>query len=181
MLHSAIIFAATAHNTQLRKGTNLPYIIHPMEVLQILSTVTSNEEILVAGVLHDVLEDTEVSFSELSHTFGSKVAFLVEACSNTHQGNWHQRKASNIIKMQNTNSEIAIILCADKISNLRSIVFDFNAFGDLIWNRFSARKEDIIWYYNMLGKAIENRRELPLNFRDEYTTLLSTLNRIASN
>lgn len=175
MFHTAVIFAATAHVEQLRKGTSLPYIIHPMEVAQILSGIDTSEEVLIAGVLHDVLEDTDVSYSDIQNAFGDKIAMIVESCSNSHTASWKERKLRTINKIATTGVNVALVLSADKLSNLRSIVYDLSVSGEIVWQRFSATKDDVIWYYTELGKAISQRNEIPVKIKAEYAELVKKL------
>jgi len=179
MIHSSIIFAAEAHQGQHRKGTQLPYIIHPMEVAQILSYVHAPQETIAAGILHDTLEDTTVTYQELVNHFGDSIASLVLECTNTTSGPWQVRKQYTVMKLGTTqNQNVAFILCADKISNLRSIVYDIKAVKQEIWKRFSAPPKDVLWYYEQLGKAIASRSDLPACFVREYNALYQSLQEI---
>ena len=99
MIHTGIIFATEAHGKQLRKGTQLPYIIHPLEVAQILSYIHAPQEVIVAGILHDTLEDTLVTYQELVDHFGKNIASLVFECSNKCDGPWRTRKQYTITKL----------------------------------------------------------------------------------
>ena len=85
MIFEAIRFAAEAHSGQYRKGTNIPYISHLINVMKILCENNCKEEIIVAGVLHDVLEDTPVKVEELEANFGTEVAFLVIGATETEK------------------------------------------------------------------------------------------------
>lgn len=179
MIHASIMFAAAAHNKQFRKGTELPYIIHPLEVAQILSYIHASQEVIVAGILHDTLEDTQVTYQDLIHHFGETIASLVFECSNTCNGSWRTRKQHTITKLEATkNQNVALVLCADKLSNLRSIVHDVSTIGSDTWARFSAPREDVLWYYGQLGKVIAHRHELPPDFTKEYITLYRELQNI---
>lgn len=179
MLHKSIIFAAEAHNGQLRKGTQLPYIIHPMEVAQILSYIHAPEEVIIAGILHDVLEDTAVTYQGLADQFGDEVAVLVSECSNISCEPWRARKQHTVTKLQTTkNQNAALVFCADKISNLRSIVHDIKVVKQDVFGRFSAPKEDVLWYYEQLGKAITDKPGLPTCLVQEYAALLRNLQEI---
>ena len=181
MIHTSIIFATEAHGKQLRKGTQLPYIIHPLEVAQILSYIHSPQEVIVAGILHDTLEDTLVTYQELVDHFGKNIASLVFECSNKCDGPWRTRKQYTITKLETTqNQKVALILCADKISNLRSITYDVSTTGPDVWKRFSAPKEDVLWYYEQLGKVIARRHDLPPDFIQEYTALYQKLQNITN-
>ena len=179
MIHSSIIFATEAHNGQLRKGTQLPYIILPMEVAQILSYINASQEAIIAGILHDTLEDTNVTYQELSFRFGDAVASIVRECSNTYSGSWRVRKQHTVTKLATTQSQdIALVLCADKISNLRSIVYDFKVVGEAVWRRFSAPKEDVLWYYGQLEKVITDNPKFPVYLVKEYTSLYQNLQEV---
>ena len=176
LIHSAIIFATKAHNGQKRKGTDLPYIIHPLEVIQILSSVSASEDVLIAGVLHDVLEDTKITYDTLVKTFGKDIAQIVKECTASKTSTWIIQKEKTIDKLRNTSTNTAMVLCADKLSNLRSIIYDLSQESENFWNRFSERKEKVIWYYNELGIAISQRCDLPICLKQEYKGLLNKLN-----
>ena len=179
MIHDSIIFAAEAHNGQFRKGTKLPYIIHPMEVAQILSSVQASQEVVAAGILHDTLEDTKVSYHDLTCRFGNVVASLVLECSNLCDGSWRARKQHTVTTLARTQDEnVALILCADKLSNLRSIIYDAEIDKNSIWERFSAPKEDVLWYYAQLERAVINKPALPPLLVREYVALHQKLQKI---
>ena len=91
-LHKAIAFASVAHAGQYRKGTNIPYIVHPFEVAQILSEAGAEEDIICAGLLHDIIEDTSYTATDLEKEFGKRVSELVLACTQECEGCWEQRK-----------------------------------------------------------------------------------------
>lgn len=176
MIHSAIMFAATAHNGQVRKGTPLPYIIHPLEVAQILSKISVSEDIIVAGILHDVLEDTNVSLDDLRATFGHGISITVQNCSFSGDTSWKNRRQCIIQRLSSTKDiNVVLVLCADKISNLRSIIFDLKSEGETLWNKFSVPKEDILWYYDQLGEIVASRSDIPWALKSEYSTLLNIL------
>lgn len=77
LVTQAVIFAAQAHDGAARKGSEIPYIVHPMEVVAIASTMTDDPQVLAAAALHDVMEDCGVTFDALSEQFGVRVAGLV--------------------------------------------------------------------------------------------------------
>lgn len=176
MVHRAIIFSANAHLGQLRKGTNLPYILHPLEVAQILSSIGASDITLVTGLLHDVLEDTLTPLKRIQDEFGECVARNVVYCTNYVTGSWRIRKASVIKKIRDSDhAELANVLCADKLSNLRSICFDYSSLGESAWTRFSAPKKDVLWYYQALGEAIEGNAHVSTTLKAEYSQLIRDL------
>ncbi|MBR2627062.1 MAG: bifunctional (p)ppGpp synthetase/guanosine-3',5'-bis(diphosphate) 3'-pyrophosphohydrolase, partial [Peptococcaceae bacterium] len=147
-LNQAIIFATERHAGQLRKGTALPYILHPLETLQILSEMQADMDLQIAGVLHDVLEDTNTTLEELITLFGEDVASLVNHHSEDKSRSWAERKTTAVLAAKQADERIKMLILADKLSNLRAISRDYAALGDTLWERFNAPKEKQAWYYN---------------------------------
>ncbi|MDD6646326.1 MAG: HD domain-containing protein [Firmicutes bacterium] len=176
-LHEAIRFAEEKHRAQKRKGTDIAYIIHPMEVLQILMGERCSIEVAIAGILHDVLEDTDADADEIRARFGEYVLSLVQA--HTEKKNeegqkrpWRIRKEEDLERMRASGFEVKQIVMADSISNLRSMVYDYRAVGDELWERFNASRDDIAWYYNEKIDAFEEL-QYNENTRDDYWELNS--------
>ena len=147
LLHKAIEFAALKHRNQKRKGSDTPYIVHPVEVMLFLKEIGCSAETVAAGILHDTLEDTETTLEELKENFGETVAALVAAESEDKSKSWQERKQSTIDKIKSADSDTIAICLADKLSNLQSMVYDIDIVGDKLWSRFNADKEHIKWYY----------------------------------
>ena len=125
LTRAARAFAAKAHEGQVRKYTGEPYIVHPVEVMEIVSTVTDDEEMLVAALLHDVVEDTAVTVEDLRAQFGDRVATLVDELtdkSRPEDGNRKARKAIDRAALAEASAAAQTIKLADMISNTRSIV-----------------------------------------------------------
>ena len=121
LIHDAIIFATLKHAGQLRKGTGVPYITHPMEVMQILSENGSCENVIVAGILHDTLEDTNTTPAEILEHFGEAILKIVSAESEDKSKTWKERKQTTINNLDNASLEEKSVCLADKLSNLRSM------------------------------------------------------------
>lgn len=156
MLHEAILFSANAHAGQKRKGTDIPYITHPFEVAQILTEAGCGEPLIVAGLLHDTLEDTHVTAGEIESRFGPEVLALVQSDSEDKSLSWEERKEHTIRYLRKSASREELLLaCADKLSNLRSIKADYQTDGDRIWARFNRGKEQQSWYYSSLVDTFE--------------------------
>ncbi len=147
ILHKAIEFAAVKHRNQKRKGSDTPYIVHPVEVMLFLTECGCSTETVVAGVLHDTLEDTETTLEELKENFGGKIAALVASESEDKSKSWQERKQTTIVSLKTASEETKMICLADKLSNLQSMVYDYATVGDNLWSRFNADKEHIEWYY----------------------------------
>lgn len=146
-IHNAIIFAAQMHKNQIRKGTDLPYIIHPMEVMQILTENGCSEDLIIAGILHDVLEDTAATPEIIENLFGSKVLSLVTSETQNINKPWKERRQEALLKIAQEDKDAQLVFCADKLSNIKSIYADKLAIGDEVFKRFSAPISDIKWYY----------------------------------
>lgn len=151
----AVIFAAEAHDGQVRKGTGIPYIVHPAEAAAIAAGLTEDPRVIAAAVLHDTAEDAGVTREQLMDKFGSRVAELVAAESeDKREGvdprlSWKIRKQETIDHLEHTNDrDVKILALADKLSNLRSIERDYLAEGDRLWDRFNQKDtKEIGWYY----------------------------------
>jgi (p)ppGpp synthase/HD superfamily hydrolase len=166
MIFEAIKLVAEAHQGQYRKGTNIPYISHLMDVMKILCESGCNEEVISAGILHDTVEDTSVTHKQLEQIFGEKVASIVKGASEPEdmrevkntKNNWRDRKQHTIDFITNKASyEQLLVSCADKLDNITAIKQDFDHMGDQVWERFNAPKPDQEWYYRSIAKAFEKR------------------------
>ena len=153
-IDEAIIFAVKRHAGGLRKGTTLPYILHPLEVLQILSNMNADTDLQIAGLLHDTIEDTDTTAQEIAALFGEDVAALVSHHSEDKEKSWLARKTAALAALQSANERQQMLALADKLSNLRSIARDYAALGDALWQRFHAPKEKQAWYYNGILDAL---------------------------
>lgn len=148
-LTQAVIFAAQRHAGQLRKGTQSPYIVHPLEVMSILLAMGADTELLIAGVLHDTVEDTDTTVEEIEKLFGSRVARLVAGHSDDKSLSWEERKAAAVEHLRHGDRDMKMMVMADKVSNLRSMYRDYHSgAGEGLWERFYASKEQISRYYS---------------------------------
>ena len=161
-IHKAIEFAVIKHINQKRKGTDIPYIVHPMEVMQILSENGCKEDVVIAGLLHDTVEDTDTSIEEIQIHFGDKVAQFVAFESEDKSKMWEQRKQATIDRLSDCNFDLAICCLADKLSNIRAIYKDYNSIGDNLWYRFNKAKDQICWYYKSIAQATKRFQDHPI-------------------
>ena len=141
LIHEAIEFAAVKHRNQVRKGTNTPYIVHPMEVMYILAGNGCDETVIAAGLLHDTVEDAGATLKEIEEKFGKEVADIVAAESEDKSKIWQERKQTTIDRLPNESFEAQLVCCADKLANVRSMYYDFQKIGEKLWERFNAPKE----------------------------------------
>lgn len=158
MLFEAIEFATKAHSGQYRKTIKVPYIIHPLGVVKILIDYGCREEVVVAGVLHDTVEDTAVNLEEIHSNFGKSVAELVAAVSEPPKSvPWEERKQHTIDLMRSAPIDVLLITCADKLDNLRSIREDYTKLGESIWTCFSRPEEKQRWFFQSLEEIFKER------------------------
>ena len=157
MFDKALDFCVEAHEGQFRKGTRRPYIVHPIEVADIVTYITQDEEILCAALLHDTIEDCEgITKEVIEEEFGKRVADIVASESEDKSKTWFERKTHTIERLKSEPWEVQIIALADKLSNLRSIDRDYILSGEEVWNRFRMKDKNIIgWYYKEIKKSLE--------------------------
>ena len=157
MIDDAIEFATKAHEGQFRKGTRRPYIVHPIEVADIVSAMTNDEEVICAAVLHDTIEDCRgITKDVLKLRFGSRVADIVVQESEDKSRTWEERKGATINRLKDAPVEVQMIGLADKLSNMRDIDRDYPGAGDALWSRFRMQsKEALAWYYKSIRDVLE--------------------------
>ena len=157
MIDDAMEFATKAHEGQFRKGTRRPYIVHPIEVADIVSTMTKDEEVICAAVLHDTLEDCrDITFDILKLRFGTRVAEMVAQESEDKSLSWEERKGATIQRLGKASVEVQMIGLADKLSNMRDIDRDYPVVGDELWMRFRMQsKSALAWYYKGVRDALK--------------------------
>ena len=157
LLDRAIIFAVRAHAGTERRGKGFPYIVHPMEAMEIVSTMTADQELLAAAALHDTVEDTAVTVDELRAEFGDRVADIVAAESDQpgEDLDWHTRKQMALDRLRGASLDVKMVALGDKLSNMRAIARDYAAKGDAFWSIFHASDPaEHAWRYRALADAL---------------------------
>ena len=161
LLDRAIIFAVQAHHNTERRGKGFPYIVHPMEAVEIVATITPDQELLAAAALHDTIEDTDVTVEDIRREFGDRIADLVHAESDqftegvSEEDSWHDRKQAAIDRLRNASHDAKIVAMGDKLSNMRAIWRDYQVKGDEIWNIFHVKdKASHEWHYRGLADSL---------------------------
>lgn len=167
LLDRAIIFAVKAHHNTERRGKGFPYIVHPLEAVEIVATITPDQELLAAAVLHDTIEDTDVTVEDLRREFGDRIAELVHAESDQLNGQlfdaetgdeastWHARKQAAIDRLAAASHDAKIVAMGDKLSNMRAIARDFAVKGDELWSIFHVKdKASHEWHYRGLAASL---------------------------
>lgn len=153
----AIEFATKAHSGQFRKGTNVPYILHPLGVGKILIEYNCPEEVVIAGILHDTIEDTSVTLKDIGMLFGKDVQRIVKGATEPDRTDtWENRKRHTIEYLKTAPIDILFVSCADKLNNIRAIKEDYAKIGDKLWTRFNRPKKEQKWYYQSLASSFLN-------------------------
>ncbi len=166
LLDRAIIFAVRAHAGTERRGKGFPYIVHPMEAVEIVATMTPDQELLAAAALHDTVEDTDVTVDQLRAEFGDRIASLVAAESDafvegvSEEDSWHARKQAAIDRLAKAPHDAKMVALGDKLSNMRAIARDYAVQGDALWNLFHAKDpKDHAWHYRGLADSLRELQD----------------------
>lgn len=178
LLDRAIVFAVRAHAGTERRGKGFPYIVHPMEAVEIVATMTPDQELLAAAALHDTVEDTDTTVEQIREEFGDRIASLVASESDIvleglpAEDSWHARKQAAIDRLARASHDAKIVALGDKLSNMRAIARDYAQQGDALWNLFHAKDpKDHEWHYRGLADAL---RELEDTFAyQEFVKLIN--------
>jgi (p)ppGpp synthase/HD superfamily hydrolase len=163
LVEKALQEASKAHLGQVRKHTDIPYITHPVAVGMMLQKAGYSEEVIAAGILHDTVEDTDFTLEDIKHEFGTKIAEIVEGCSEPDKSlSWEERKAHTIEFLKTASADIRAVACADKLHNLRSIWNDYDKIGEAVWERFNRGREQQEWYYRNIMESLSCQSAFPL-------------------
>ncbi len=161
LLDRAIEMAVRAHAGTERRGKGYPYIVHPMEAMAIVSTMTADQELLAAAALHDVVEDTDYTVDDIRAEFGDRIATLVESESDSltpgipEEETWHERKRAAIERLAKASRDAKMVALGDKLSNMRAIARDYAVKGDELWNLFHVKeRRDHEWHYRSLADSL---------------------------
>ena len=163
LLDKALKFAVDAHAGTERRGKGFPYIVHPMEAVSIVATITADQELLAAAALHDVVEDTAFTEEDIRKEFGERIAGLVAAESDiviegkSDEESWHERKQAAIDRLAACSNDAKIVAIGDKLSNMRAIARDYFIEGDSFWNKFHVKDpKDHEWHYRGLVSSLSD-------------------------
>jgi (p)ppGpp synthase/HD superfamily hydrolase len=167
-LEQAMQTATVAHRNQVRKGSEIPYIVHPMAVMCIASTATEDEDVLVASLFHDIFEDVPEAYprERMVKEFGKRVVSIVDGVTkdDTIKG-WKPRADAYLHHLEHEASDESVIVsAADKAHNLLSILFDYKTLGNELWSRFKVGKDEQLWWYeSILGVTSRRLPDMPIN------------------
>jgi GTP pyrophosphokinase len=156
-LHAALDYVAEHHNGQLRKGTGIPYLAHLMGVCALVLEYGGDEDQAIAGLLHDVIEDCgEEHRAAVRRLFGDRVADIVEGCTDGvpdaagQKPPWKQRKEAYLHHLRDAARDTLLVSACDKLYNARAIAGDVRSIGRAVFDRFSAKRDETLWYYGAL-------------------------------
>jgi (p)ppGpp synthase/HD superfamily hydrolase len=155
MIDLAIEVAVRAHQNQVRKGTDIPYITHPLAVGIILAKAGCSDDVIISGILHDTVEDKAVTLDTIHEKFGEKIASIVEGCSEPDKSlPWEERKARTLKFLKAAPLAVRLVACADKLHNIRTIAVEHEKIGDQVWERFRRGRSDQEGYYRGLVESL---------------------------
>ena len=159
----AIDIAVNYHKNDTRKGTKIPYLVHLFNVSKILAEIGAEDEVIAAGLLHDIVEDTTVTIGQIKTEFGKRVADIVASCTEKYKleksdfnaaETWQERKEHTVNEIvPHATADQLLVILADKLDNIRSIQMDYEKLKDKLWERFNAGKYRQRWYYKSLADA----------------------------
>ena len=166
LLDRAIVFAVRAHAGTERRGKGFPYIVHPMEAVEIVATMTKDQELLAAAVLHDTVEDTDTTVEQIRTEFGDRIASLVASESDivldgvSEEDSWHARKQAAIDRLARASHDAKIVALGDKLSNMRAIARDYAQQGNALWSLFHVKdRKEHEWHYRGLAESLRELQD----------------------
>ncbi|MBK8808104.1 MAG: bifunctional (p)ppGpp synthetase/guanosine-3',5'-bis(diphosphate) 3'-pyrophosphohydrolase [Bacteroidales bacterium] len=175
-INQAIQFAALAHKNQKRKGSGVPYISHPFSVAMYLNSKFCSDNVIIAALFHDLLEDTKIKKTNIEALFGSEVLKIVEDCTDENLFDWKKRKLATFEKIKSGNDNLLKVSMADKMHNMLSMLEDFEIVQDKIWKKFRKAKSDYLWYFSELQKIYEIKSEI-METKSIYSDFLQIFNK----
>jgi len=180
---SALTLAAEAHEGQKRKGTGIPYITHPVAVAALVARYGGDEDQQIGALLHDVLEDAGEDWAPRIAEFGDRVLSIVRACTDgtpdaaTGQKTpWSERKLAYLAHLPDVSDDALLVSACDKLHNLQSIHLDLTEIGMTVFDRFTASRDETLWYYQSLAQIYSERKSAPAEaIRREYENIVDSL------
>lgn len=165
----ALVYANELHFDQKRKETEIPYLTHLMHVSAYVIEFGGDEDQAIAALLHDAIEDQSerTSLDEIKATFGEEVARIVNACTDARtkpKPPWKERKLAYLEALKTKDQRIKLVVACDKLHNAQSIVRDVQTLGPSVWSRFTAPKEETIWYYKSIVESLESMKGSPVYY-----------------
>lgn len=169
-LVSALEFALQAHGPQTRKGKDVPYVSHLLQVAGFVLEYGGDVELAVAGLLHDVIEDCPgVSLADLEASFGQRVAGIVQGCTDLmeddhpdQKSDWRVRKERYLEHMRAADVDTRLVALCDKLHNISNVLADVRSHGAATFDKFNAGAREQVWYYDGVRRAAGEGLPAPL-------------------
>jgi GTP pyrophosphokinase len=179
---AALVYASQLHRTQLRKGSDTPYVAHLLGVASLVLEAGGTEEEVIGALLHDAVEDQggAPTREEIRARFGEPVAAIVDGCTDTDETPkppWRARKEKYLAHLPTASRSVLLVSSADKLHNARSILTDYRTLGELVWERFTGGREGSLWYYRTLVGVYRSLGGT--TFVDELDRTVTELERLA--
>lgn len=159
-LMRGIATASRAHDVHYRKGSGVPYISHPMAVMLIAASVTNDEDVLLAALFHDILEDVPENYSraEMKDEFGPRVVEIVDGVTkDSSLRSWQERADAYLEQLSRGSAESVIVAAADKFHNLSQTLEDLDRDGHALWQRFRSTPSQQLWWYTSVRNVVAER------------------------
>jgi (p)ppGpp synthase/HD superfamily hydrolase len=178
----ALGYAANLHARQIRKRTRRPYIGHLLGVTSIVIEYGGDEEMAIAALLHDAVEDQGglARLREIRRKFGKRVARIVDGCTDSYtepKPPWRARKLAYIQRVAAEPDDVRLVSAADKLSNARETLHELRVRGDSVFEKFEGKKEGTLWYYRALVEVFRKAGASPLI--DELDRVVTELESLA--
>ncbi len=162
LVEKALRLSVEAHKNQIRKGDSSPYIVHPVTVALMLRQHGFSDEVVAAGLVHDVLEDTSVLADTLRAELGEEVFEIVRTVSEDKSLAWEERKKNYIEAVRQGSDEAKAVSIADKIHNVESMLNAYAKEGDVLWQKFSRGKDKQLWFEEEMLAMLKASWQHPL-------------------
>ncbi len=179
----ALVFATRLHATQMRKGSQVPYVAHLLAVTALVLEYGGDEETAIAALLHDAIEDQggDVARIQIRARFGDRITAIVDGCTDAEtlpKPPWQARKEAYLAHLPHAPADVRLVSAADKLHNARSILADYRQVGEDLWTRFTGGKGGTLWYYRALVSAYQQAGSTPLF--EELDRTVTELERLAA-
>jgi (p)ppGpp synthase/HD superfamily hydrolase len=178
-IQRAINISAKKLFGQERKALHLPYIVHPFSVAIILSEYTKDEDIMIAGLLHDILEAApDYSIEQIEKDFNARIRNIIDTISidlnivikDNEKATWEKRKLELLERLKTSANDAKMVCCADKIHNLQSLILEYKQVGEKIWTRIGIPKQAVLSSYNEILQCLKSVWQHPIliDFEQQY-------------
>jgi GTP pyrophosphokinase len=179
---SALDYAASLHQSQMRKGTPVPYVAHLLAVSSLVLEHGGDEDEAIAALLHDAVEDQggAATAGEIRRRFGDRVADIVLGCTDTDtypKPPWRPRKEAHLERLRSAPPSALLVVAADKLHNARAMLGEYRQQGENVWTRFNGGREGPLWYYRATLELLSGRAAGPLV--DELARVVADLEALA--